>query len=118
MRRYALLLGIVLAAPAAQAEAPLPANSFADSYGRYAPAGDCTREPRITVAASGLEISVGGTNEHIAQPEAAWSYFGPSYQGIARALFPYTGAERPVIILLNDGEVPGTLRIDPHDRGY
>ncbi|KAB8198102.1 hypothetical protein FKV24_003765 [Lysobacter maris] len=118
MYRFAVLLGLALAAPAAQAEDPLPANSFADSYGRYAPAGDCAREPRITVAVSGLEISIGGTSERIARPEVAWSYFGPGYQGIARALFPYTGAERPVIILLNDGEVPGALRIDPHDRGY
>ncbi|MCF7223530.1 hypothetical protein [Marilutibacter chinensis] len=118
MYRFAVLLGLALAAPGAQAEDPLPANSFGDSYGRYAPGGDCTREPLITVAATGLEIRVGGASERIAQPEVAWSYFGQDYEGIVRTVFPYAGAERPVIMLLNDGEVPGALRIEPHDRGY
>lgn len=118
MNRFALLFCVLFLAPSAHAEDPLPASSFGDTYGSYGPGGDCGREPRIKVATQGLEITAGGQTERLTRPEVAWSYFGQSYDGIVRTVFPYSGAERPVIMLLNEGEVPGRMRIEPHDRGW
>jgi hypothetical protein len=33
-------------------------------------------------------------------------------------MFPYGGAERPVIFLFNEDEIPQRLRIDGFDRGW
>ena len=43
-------------------------------YGRYAPAGDCKREPRILVDASGLTFERGGQSEKATKVEYAASY--------------------------------------------
>lgn len=113
-----LALSLLLCAPAAAAEDSLPASAFGETFGRYAPGGDCQREPQVVVAATGLEITFGGSTDRIARPDVAWSFGGNYYQGISLWLFPYGGDERPVLLTLNAGEKPGVMLIEPHDRGY
>ncbi|MBB1059984.1 hypothetical protein [Marilutibacter spongiae] len=113
-----LALAVLVLAPLAHAEAPLPASSFAQAFGTYGPAGDCSAGPRIVVATDGLAITVDGQTDRVSHPDVSWTYFGPSYEGIARAVFPYTGSERPLVFLFNEDEVPHTLRVDGFDRGW
>lgn len=112
-----LFLGLAFALPAIAADDPLPASSFAHTYGRYAPDGDCSREPQVVVAASGLEITVNGSTEKITQPDVAWAYGGNFYEGSSRWLFPYSGDDRPVLMSLDADEKTGVMHIAPHDRG-
>ncbi|GAB3338739.1 hypothetical protein [Marilutibacter aestuarii] len=112
------ILALLLLAPLAHADAPLPPGSFAEAFGSYGPGGDCSTGPRIVVAPDGLEITVDGHTDRVSRPDVSWTYFGPAYEGIARAVFPYTGGERPVVFLFNEGEVPQTLRVDGFDRGW
>ena len=114
------LLAALLAVPALAAEDALPAESFAADYGRYAPAGDCGREPLIVVEAKGLTITVDGQSETIAKPDIAWSYGGHAYEGKSHWLFPYYDSNdvRPVIITLSANDTPGTLLVEPQDHGF
>jgi hypothetical protein len=88
-------------------------------FGRYAPGGDCAKQPRITVDASGLSFEVAGKTEKVTNPEQALGFAGPDYQGIGVWLFPFRKGEGYAILMsFNEGEKPGTLAIGGHDEGY
>lgn len=88
-------------------------------YGRYAPGGDCAKQPRITADAGGLTFEVDGKTEKVTNPEQALGFAGPDYDGIGVWLFPFRlGDGYSILMAFNDGEKPGTLAISGHDEGY
>ena len=94
-------------------------GDFAALHGRYAPGGDCTREPRITVEASGITFEVQGTAEKATRLEYAASFPGPAYSGISQWFFPFTSPNGyPVLMVFNADEKPGRLMIQPNDEGW
>jgi len=90
-----------------------------DIYGRYAPGGDCKRQPQILVEQGGITIDRSGKTEKLAKVEFAASYNADSYDGIVKVIFPYTNAAGyPIIMFFNWNEKPGALEIQGHDEGY
>ena len=76
-----------------RADPDLKGSGLGGNYGTYAPRGDCTREPRITVDDSGFTFRYG---QHATRPPAvasAGGYFGR--QDTLLAFFPFpTGIKR------------------------
>jgi len=90
-----------------------------DIYGRYAPAGDCKRQPRIVVDATGLTFDADGKTQKATKVEYAASYGPQDYAGIMKVIFPFTSANGwPIIMTFNADEKPGALVIEGHDEGY
>ena len=88
-------------------------------FGRYAPAGDCKRQPQVVADVTGLTFEVGGKQEKVTNPEQALGFAGPDYEGPAVWLFPFRlGDGYAIMMAFNDGPQPGTLTISPHDEGY
>jgi hypothetical protein len=88
-------------------------------YGRYAPAGDCQREPRITVEHSGITFELAGQTDKPGKVEFAASYSAPDYAGILKVIFPFTNASGyPIVMFFNQDEKPGALDIQGHDEGW
>ena len=115
----ASLLAALVSLPALAAEDPLPASVFAADFGRYGPGGDCSKGPRVEVAASGLVITVDGQAERLAKFDIAWTYSGPDYQGASHWLFPYGGGDtHPVLMTLSADETPGKMRVEAYDHGW
>lgn len=115
------LMAVVLGAGAGATRAVEVSNleGLEDIFGTYAPAGDCKREPRITVEVSGVTFEVAGKKQKVTNLEFAASYGGNFYQGIAKWIFPFRMADGyPILMSFNGDEKPGTLAIDGHDRGY
>jgi hypothetical protein len=100
----------------------IPVNDlkgFDELYGRYAPAGDCKRQPQVVVDATGFSFEVAGKRELVTNPEFAASYGPRDYDGIAKWFFPFRkGDGYPILMSFNGGEVKGTLAIDPQDEGW
>ncbi|KAF1709810.1 hypothetical protein CSC70_08920 [Pseudoxanthomonas kalamensis DSM 18571] len=118
MLRTAVLTALLL---------PLSANAievtgmkdFPDLHGRYAPAGDCSREPLIVVDPQGISITVSGKTERYAKVEYAASYGGNFYQGIVQWFFPYGAPGNwPVIMAFNADETRDKLTISANDEGW
>ena len=94
-------------------------GDFAPLHGRYAPGGDCAREPRITVDAGGITFEVQGAAEKATRLEYAVSFPGPEYSGISQWFFPFTSANGyPVLMTFNADEKPGRVTIEPNDEGW
>ena len=90
-----------------------------DIFGRYAPGGDCTRQPQILVELSGLTFELPGATEQVTNPEYAASYGAHDYKGISKWIFPFRLAEGYAILMtFNANEQKGALHIDPHDEGW
>ena len=89
-------------------------------FGRYAPGGDCRRQPQILVDVTGLTFEGAGKTEKVTNPEYAVSYGGDGYDGNARWIFPFrNGADSyPILMTFNDGEKPGAFTIGGHEEGY
>ncbi|MBX3640397.1 MAG: hypothetical protein KIS65_08385 [Nitrosomonas sp.] len=86
--------------------------------GRYAPQGDCGKQPLIEVTPAGeLSIHANGKAERI-RPDIAYSYGGNYYEGIQVWLFPYHEPERPILFNFNAEEQFGRLEITAHDHGW
>ncbi|UBB26789.1 hypothetical protein LAG73_06850 [Pseudoxanthomonas japonensis] len=94
-------------------------KDFPNLHGRYAPGGDCQRQPRIAVDASGMVFELEGRSERAARLEYAASYGGNFYEGSSQWFFPF-GREGayPVLMTFNADEKPGVLSLTPHDEGY
>jgi hypothetical protein len=89
-----------------------------EQFGRWAPGGDCSRQPRITVERAGMAFEVAGKSEQVTRMEWAVSYGGNAYQGISQWLFPFGSAgSYPILMTFNEGEKRGVLAITPHDQG-
>jgi hypothetical protein len=94
-------------------------KDFEALHGRYAPAGDCSRQPQILVDAAGFTFEVNGEKERATRVEFAASYGGNDYQGITQWFFPFKNANGwPILMAFNANEKPGTLTIDGNDEGW
>jgi hypothetical protein len=118
---HAALAACLLASAAGAARAIEVQNleGLEDIFGRYAPGGDCAREPRITVERSGLTFEGAGPTEKVTNPEYAASYGGNFYEGISKWIFPFrSGGGYPILMSFNADEKKGALTITPHDEGF
>ena len=114
-----LALAIFAGAIPAQAVEVTDLKGLEDIYGRYAPAGDCKRQPRIVVDVTGLTFEVDGKTQKATKVEYAASYGPQDYAGIMKVIFPFTSANGwPIIMTFNADEKPGALGIEGHDEGY
>lgn len=114
-----VLAGMVLACAAVQAVEIPDLRGFEALFGRYAPAGDCTRLPRIAVDASGITFETRAGTEKVVQLEYAASFAGPSCAGIGHWFFPFRNANGyPVIMNFNADERAGLLTVQPNDEGW
>lgn len=94
-------------------------KGFEELFGRYAPAGDCSREPRIVVDAIGLGFEVAGRTEKVTNPEFAAAYGPADYSGISKWFFPFRSpGGYPILMVFNYDERPGVLAIEPQDEGF
>lgn len=89
-------------------------EGFEQLFGRYAPAGDCKRQPHIVVDKTGFTFEVAGQTEKATQPEYAASYGGNFYEGISLWFFPYydPNKDRPLLLTFNANEQKGVLAVD------
>lgn len=98
-------------------------KGFEDLHGRYAPAGDCKRQPQIVVDAAGMTFETGATRDRVTNPEFAASYFGggmESYDGISKVFFPFRNGQDnyPILMMFNADEKKGALVINGHEQGW
>lgn len=88
-------------------------------YGRYAPGGDCKRQPQIVADATGLTFEVGGKTEKVTNPEQAMEFNGPDYQGSDIWIFPFRLKDGySILMTFNPNSKKGALEIAPQDEGY
>ena len=126
MRRWTravLLSGAASLAMAGQATAVTleDMKHFESLYGRYGPNGDCSRYPQVLIDAAGFGLDHGnGKIERANRPEYSASFFGPEYEGIAGAFWPYwnDAGGNPFVVFTNYDEKPGALVVEPHDFGW
>lgn len=112
-------LASMLAWGAAQAIEVKDLKGFEALFGRYAPGGDCARQPQIVVDAHGFTFELAGARETVTNPEFAASYGGNFYEGITQWFFPFRSAQGyPILLAFNDGEKPGVLSVSAHDEGW
>jgi len=94
-------------------------KGFEALFGRYAPAGDCKRQPQIVVDVSGMTFEVAGKSEKVTNPEYAAAYGPADYSGISQWFFPFRIPDGyPILMTFNYDEKPGVLAIDAQDEGY
>jgi len=88
-------------------------------FGRYAPGGDCKRQPQVVADVTGLTFEVGSKPEKVTNPEQMLNYLGPDYQGPDLWLFPFRLNDGYAILMtFNENAQPGTMTIVPYDEGY
>ncbi|CAN5653865.1 hypothetical protein BH23PSE2_BH23PSE2_06180 [soil metagenome] len=114
----ALVLALTLAPSPASAIEVRNLEHLEDIFGRYAPGGDCTRQPQVLVEQSGLTFFNGAAKHKVARIDHAASFMGNYYEGIGIWLMPLYGTERPIVMNFNAGEQRGALTIEGHDRGW
>jgi hypothetical protein len=93
----------------------LEGSGFAHIHGSYAPGGDCSREPRVTLDDAGMTFHAIGRTVQRTRVEYAASFFGMSHEGIALAFFPFTRNDNDmgaVLMIVNEDEKPGAIRIE------
>ncbi len=108
---------LAFAAPGAQA---LTLSSFKNNglehlFGSYAPRGDCAKEPRVKIDASGMTFHVRGREVKPPRVEYAITFFGPQYEGISAAFFPFPVSDNDfgrVLMVVNDDEKRGVIRFE------
>lgn len=98
-------------------------KGFEDLYGRYAPLGDCKRQPRILVDAGGMTFEVAAKTARVTNPEFAASYFSgasSNYEGISRVFFPFRSKPDyyPIMMTFNADEKKSVLTIIGHEEGW
>jgi len=89
-------------------------ESLQEVYGRYAPGGDCSKGPIITVDDSGFAYEVGGKTSHSGKVEIIYSFWGHDYQGISIAFFPFVSGDNDygaTTLVMNADEVPGKITV-------
>lgn len=135
--RIAGIFGAVAASalvPAAVLAVPMTSLKGAGleaDYGTYAPGGDCSREPRITIGDAGFAFTANGRTVTGKPVEMAASFFGNSYQGISLVYFPFpksaddygmvqltTSPDEKRGTLLVEAYVPKGQRIDPFEGAF
>ncbi len=96
-------------------------KGFEPLFGRYGPGGDCGRHPQIVIDAAGFALDHGGGRvERVGRVEYSASFFGPTYEGISQAFWPYwsDAGGNPFLVIANHGETRGVLVVEPHDFGW
>jgi len=91
---------------------------FEEHFGRYAPGGDCARQPQVVVDRDGFAFEGGPALPKATQPEYAASFMGNFYEGISLSFFPYPVEPRPFLLTLNAGETQGVMQIEGYDHDY
>jgi hypothetical protein len=110
------VLGL-LASTTAQA-APLTSlrdQGLDHTFGSYAPRGDCSQEPRLTIAETGMTFRANGREVKPARVEYAVSFFGQMDVGNLAVFYPFPVSNSnfgPVIMFVNDGNKPGVIRFE------
>ena len=90
-----------------------------DIFGRYAPGGDCKRQPQILVELSGLTFTVAGAPIKVTNPEYAAAYGPADYAGISKWIFPFRIPNGyPILMTFNANEKQGSLLIEAQDEGW
>jgi len=89
-----------------------------DLAGRYAPRGDCTREPRLIVDSQGITVQSGGKQSKLAPVDVCLTCAGGTrYEGIEVWIGPNTkGGDQPFVFRFNANEKRGTVLIEQLDR--
>lgn len=115
----ALFLAMVLAAGPAAAQTDRPSD---DLYGRYAPGGDCSRQPRIEVGKAGVFIDTAAGRQGPLPISVCYSCAGGAqYEGIQQWVYVIYGKDKwggdnmPVIMMFNAEEKPGLVSIEHDD---
>lgn len=106
-----------IAAASAQA---LPLSSFKDQgvdhiFGSYAPRGDCSKEPRVTIDEKGMTFRANGREIKPPRVEYALTFMGQSYDGIMAVFFPFPVSNNDfgrVLMYVNDDEKRGVIRFE------
>lgn len=113
------ILGGIAGAGKAYAVEVSNLSGFEELFGRYAPGGDCKRQPQILVDLSGMTFEVPGATIKVTDAEYAASYGPSDYQGIAKWFFPFRITDGyPILMTFNANERKGVLLIEPQDEGY
>lgn len=111
----AALLALALPAIAIEVE---NLDGFEQHFGRYAPGGDCARQPQVVVAREGFSFEGGPALPKATRPDYAASFMGNYYEGISLTFFPYPVEPRPFVLTLNAEEKPGVMTIGVYDFDY
>ena len=109
--RAAVVIALLLGAAFAAAVPLTHLRDFEALHGRYAPGGDCRRQPQIVVDAAGIAFTGGPPLPRADRPDYAATFMGPAYTGIALTFFPYADEPRPLLLTFNAAETPGR-RVD------
>lgn len=107
----------IFAGASAQA---FPLSSFKDQgidhiFGSYAPSGDCSKEPRVTIEEMGMTFRANGREMIPPRVEYALTFMGQSYDGIMAVFFPFPVSSNDfgrVTMFVNDGEKRGVIRFE------
>ncbi|MCW2391845.1 hypothetical protein M2336_000229 [Sphingobium sp. B1D7B] len=84
-------------------------------YGSYAPRGDCSEEPRVTIDDKGMTFRAHGRTVTPPRVEYAVSFMGPSYEGITAVFMPFPISPSDsgrVYMYVNDDEKAGVIRFE------
>lgn len=115
----AIALVALVAARTADAVEVTNLEGLEDIFGRYAPAGDCKRQPQVLVEFKGLTFTVGGATVKVTNPEYAAGYGPADYAGISKWIFPFRIPEGyPILMTFNADEKKGVLLITAQDEGW
>jgi hypothetical protein len=115
---WSIVVALLAAGPAHAVELH-DLKGLEDIFGRYAPAGDCKRQPLILVDVTGLTFTVGGKSQKVTNPEFAASFGPADYAGISRWILPFRLKDGySILMTFNANETKGALLIDPQDEGY
>lgn len=90
-------------------------DGFEQHFGRYAPGGDCGRQPQVVVSREGFKFEGGPALPPATRPEHAASFMGNFYEGISVFFFPYPAEPRPFLLALNADEKEGVLTLQAYD---
>lgn len=88
---------------------------FGSLQGTYAPGGNCSREPRVTVDDSGFAFTWRGKTTHSRIIYRQASFMGRGYQGITEVFNPFATSGDdwgPLTMLFNPGEHAGRLTFE------
>ena len=113
----AAMLALACALPAAAIEVD-NLDDFSQHFGRYAPGGDCARQPQVVVSRSGFAFEGGPALPAATRPDYAASFMGNFYEGISLFFFPYPAEPRPFLLTLNADEKEGVLALQVYDFDY
>ena len=83
-------------------------------YGYYAP-GNCALDPHMKIDENGFTFWANRQKIESRSFDHALTFMGPDYNGITKVFFPFPVNEEdpgPVVLLVNDGEKPGTIRVE------